>query len=85
MLDVMQSTLAHEREVSQLIDRLYELTIEERDYPTQVHLQVFITEQIEEEKTTGDVVAKLKMIGDNSSDLLLLDREMATRAPAAGI
>ena len=85
VLDVMQSTLDHEREVSQLIDRLYELTIEERDYPTQVHLQVFITEQIEEEKTTGDVVAKLKMIGDNSSDLLLLDREMATRAPAAGI
>ena len=85
VLDVMQRTLAHEREVSQLIDRLYELTIEERDYPTQVHLQVFITDQIEEEKTTGDVVAKLKMIGDNSSDLLLLDREMATRAPAAGI
>ena len=48
-------------------------------------MQVFITEQIEEEKTTGDVVAKLKMIGDNSSDLLLLDREMATRVPAAGI
>ncbi len=85
VLDVMQSTLAHEREVSQLINRLYELAIQQGDYPTQVHLQVFITEQVEEEKAAGDIVAKLKMIGDSSSDLLLLDRELSNRGVAAGM
>lgn len=84
-LEVMQSALAHEQEVSRLINRLYELAIQQSDYPTQVHLQIFITEQIEEEKTAGDIVAKLKMVGDSSSDLLLLDRELSARVRAAGI
>ena len=51
----------------------------ENDYSTQVHLQAFITEQIEEEKTAADIVAKLKLAGDSSSALLLLDREMSAR------
>ena len=84
-LEVMQTTLTHEQEVSRLINRLYELASQEGDYPTQVHLQVFITEQIEEEKTAADIVAQLRMIGDNSSDLLLLDREMATRQLSPGL
>ncbi len=85
VLEVMQNALAHEREVSQLINRLYELAIQHSDYPTQVHLQIFITEQIEEEKTAGDIVAKLKMVGDSSSHLLLLDRELSARVRPPGI
>ncbi len=78
-LEVMQAALLHEQEVSRLINRLYELAGRENDYPTQVHLQAFIAEQVEEEKTAAAVVAQLKMIGDNASDLLLLDRELAAR------
>ena len=52
VLDVMEATLAHEQEVSRLINRLYELASQQSDYPTQVHLQAFITEQVEEEKTS---------------------------------
>ena len=83
-LGVMQHTLDHEREVSRLINRLYEVAVGEGDYATQVHLQTFITEQIEEEKTAADIVAQLKMIGDNPSDLLMLDRILAARGPAGG-
>lgn len=79
VLDVMEATLAHEQQVSVLISELYELASRESDYPTQVHLQVFITEQIEEEKTAADIIAKLKLIGENGSNLLLLDNEMAAR------
>ena len=79
VLDVMEATLAHEQQVSVLIGELYELATRESDYPTQVHLQVFITEQVEEEKTAADIIAKLKLIGENSSNLLLLDNEMAAR------
>ena len=85
VLDVMEATLEHERSVTQLINDLYELASEERDYPTQVHLQAFITEQIEEEKAAADIVAQLKMIGHNSSDLLMLDKEMASRQLSPGL
>lgn len=92
ILEVMQSTLDHERQVSRLIHELYALSVKEGDYPTQVHLQAFITEQVEEEKTAADIVAQLRMIGDSASDLLLLDRRMAARgapgegpAPATGL
>ena len=85
ILGVMQSTLDHERAVSHLIHELYALSVKEGDYPTQVHLQAFITEQVEEEKTAADIVAQLRMIGDSASDLLLLDRRMAARgAPGDG-
>ena len=85
VLDVMETTLAHERQVSRLINELYELASGENDYPTQVHLQAFITEQIEEEKTAADIIAKLKLIGESSSNLLLLDNEMATRQLSPGL
>jgi ferritin len=78
-LDLMQQTLEHERHVTRLINQLYELAIREKDYPTQVHLQWFITEQVEEEKVASNIVEQLKMIGDQGNALLLLDRELAKR------
>jgi hypothetical protein len=51
----------------------------EQDYPTQVHLQWFIAERVEEEKVARDIVEQLKMIGERSNALLLLDRELAKR------
>ena len=85
VLDVMEATLGHERQVSLLINELYELASKESDYPTQVHLQAFLTEQIEEEKTAADIIAKLKLIGENGSNLLLLDNEMAARQISPGL
>jgi len=78
-LDVMQQALEHERYVSRLINQLYELAVREHDYPTQVHLQWFITEQAEEEKVASNIVEQLKMIGEEGDALLLLDRELAKR------
>jgi ferritin len=75
----MQQALEHERHVTWLINRLYELAVRENDYPTQVHLQWFITEQVEEEKVASNMVEQLKMIGDQSGALLWLDRELAKR------
>lgn len=77
--DVIQQTLDHERQVSSLINKLYELSIQEGDYPAQVHLQWFITEQVEEEKTVVDILEQLKLVGGRGDALLLLDRELAGR------
>jgi ferritin len=78
-LDVFQQSLEHERRVSALIHRIYELAVRENDYPTQTFLQWFIDEQVEEEKNASQVVEQLKLTGGNSAALLMLDREMAAR------
>ena len=79
LLDVMEQTLAHERDVTELIYHLYELAVKEEDYATQVSLQWFITEQVEEEKAASDIVEQLKMVGDQADALLLLDRQVGIR------
>jgi ferritin len=81
-LDVFEQALGHERKVTALINRLYELAIKESDYATQTLLQWFVTEQIEEEKNAGQIVEQLKMTGGEPSALLLLDRELAGRGAA---
>jgi ferritin len=78
-LEVFERALEHEQRVTAMINDLYGLAARENDYASQTFLQWFVTEQVEEEKNTGDVVETLKMIGDKSEALFLLDRELARR------
>ncbi len=77
--DVAEQTLAHEQKVSGMIQSLYETAIKENDYASQVELQWFITEQVEEERSAEEIVQQLKMLGDQGPSLFLLDRELADR------
>lgn len=78
-LDIMKQVLEHEQGVTALINKLYELALKEKDYPTQVMLQWFVNEQVEEEKTASDLIEQLKLIGDATAGLMMLDRQLATR------
>jgi ferritin len=78
-LEVFERALEHEQKVTAMINDLYGLAVRENDYASQTFLQWFVTEQVEEEKNAGDVVETLKMIGDKSEALFLLDRELARR------
>jgi ferritin len=80
-LDVMKAALAHEQKVTASINRLYELADKEKDYPTQLMLQWFITEQVEEERSVGDIIAQLELAGDGGPALLMMDRQLAGRRP----
>lgn len=79
-LEAFQKALAHEQHITGTINALYEIAVEEKDYPAQMELQWFIDEQVEEEENTGGVVELLKMAGDNKGALLMLDRELAKRS-----
>ncbi|HXF99629.1 MAG TPA: ferritin, partial [Bacteroidota bacterium] len=83
LLELFKMVLAHEQKVTERIHRLYELAIKENDYASQIELQWFITEQVEEEQTASMIVEQLTMIGDNKAALLMMDREMAARTTAA--
>ena len=76
-LAVFEASLAHEREVTGAIEALYERS----DRLTQAFLDWFLTEQVEEEKTVGQIVDTLRLAGDSGPSLLLLDRELGSRAP----
>jgi len=82
-LDAFEKTLAHEQKVTGHINDLYALAIEEKDFASQIILQWFVEEQVEEEKNAGDIVDMLKRIGDNDHALIMLDRELGQRQPAA--
>lgn len=80
-LDVFERTLEHECAVTVEINKLYDLALKEKDYASEVFLQWFVTEQVEEEKSAGEVVEALKMIGKDKAGLLMYDRELGKRAP----
>jgi ferritin len=82
LVNVFEEALAQEESVSQHIDALYELAAKEKAFAALVELQWFITEQVEEEKTFREMLGKLKMLEDDPSALLDMDREMGTRGGA---
>jgi len=79
VLDIFEKALAHEQKVTGMINRIYELAVKENDYPTQIELQWFISEQVEEEKSAGDIVEQLKMVGEHGPSLIMLDRALGAR------
>ena len=89
ILDVFESTLAHEQKVTSLINDIFALTLSENDYATQSMLKWFIDEQVEEEENAQTLIDQLRMIGDNGYGLYALDKELAARvystpSPLAG-
>lgn len=79
-LDAFEHVLRHEQKVTSLINTIYAQALKENDYPTQVMLHWFIDEQVEEEKNAHQVVEQLKMIGDSTTGLLMLDRALGARS-----
>jgi ferritin len=79
-LQVFQASLAHEQKVSAAICGIYELALTEKDFATLSFLKWFLDEQVEEEKSVGEMVAKLELVGDNRNGLFHLDKLAAKRA-----
>ena len=74
-----QAALEHERSITASINALYELAQQENDYPTQVMLQWFVEEQVEEEDNVGraaDMVAKAQK---HPPVMLILDQRLGQR------
>ena len=85
-LSVVEYSLEHEKFVTSSINNLMSIAKEEGDHASEIFLQWFVTEQVEEEASFGLMIKKLERIGDDGNGLLRLDDELATRtfaAPAA--
>ena len=82
IVEVFERALVQEQEVSRQIDALYELAFNQKAFAAMAELQWFITEQVEEEKTVREIVAKFHMVKDDPASLLDLDRELGARPMA---
>jgi ferritin len=78
-LELAEEVAAHETMITASINTLYELALTEKDYPTQIMLQWFISEQVEEERNAAEIVANLKLIEDRGTAVLMLDHRLAKR------
>ncbi|MFA6470517.1 MAG: ferritin [Candidatus Latescibacterota bacterium] len=78
-LEVFEKAYAHEQKVTGLINRLVDVALSESDHASNIFLQWFVTEQVEEELNTSTIAHELKIAGDNSNSLFMIDRELAAR------
>ncbi len=86
-LAAFEQVMAHEEKVTALINELMDLATAEQDHATKIFLQWFVSEQVEEEASVGEVLNKLRLIQNDSSGLFMLDAELAKRVfapPAKG-
>ena len=83
-LAVFEATLEHEQKVTGLINDLVDVAHEESDHATNIFLQWFVSEQVEEEESVGGVLEQLKLMGDAQGGLFMMDRELAKRGPSGG-
>jgi ferritin len=80
-LSLFEKALAHEQHISQCIFDLKDLARAESDHATDVFLEWFVTEQVEEEANARAIIDQLKLIDGNPNGLFMIDRELAGRQP----
>jgi len=78
-IELFKQVLEHEKKITGLINHLHELALRENDYATQIELQWFIKEQVEEEKNATDIVEQLKLVQDHPMGILMMDRQLGSR------
>lgn len=86
-LEIFEAALKHEEYITEKINNLVDISITEKDHASNVFLQWFVNEQVEEEANADDIINRLSLIGDSKDGLFMIDRELATRVftmPAPG-
>ena len=78
-LVAFQDALKHEEFITASINNIVTVANEEKDYATQIFLQWFVTEQVEEEASANEIINKLKLMKDAPGAIFMLDRELAQR------
>ena len=77
--DIYEKVLEHELKVTQRINNLATIAMQEADHAGYQFMMWFVSEQVEEEAGVSALLDKLRFIGDNKGLLLNLDSELAAR------
>ena len=74
--EMFETLFKHEVFVSQSINDLVHISLEEKDYATHNFLQWYVAEQIEEEAQARTILDKINLIGDDKGGLYLFDSDV---------
>ena len=81
--EVFAATLEHEKEITASINALFATSREEKDYASEITLQWYVSEQVEEEANVGQIVDHLRAVGEVGGGIWYLDSKMGKRALGA--
>jgi ferritin len=79
-LAAFEAAYKHEQLVTDRINKLTELAMEQKDHAAGVFLQWYINEQVEEEASVDKIVRTLKATNEAPGALYMIDRELGQRA-----
>ena len=78
-MDILKAGLEHEKYVTSLINDIYAVAYEVKDFRTMQFLDWFVKEQGEEETNANDMIPKMELFGSNPKSLYMLNQELAAR------
>ena len=81
--DVLKAGLEHEKYVTSLINDIYAVAYDLKDFRTMQFLDWFVKEQGEEETNANDMITKMELFGSDPKSLYMLNQELASRVYTA--
>ncbi|MBN1269884.1 MAG: ferritin [Kiritimatiellae bacterium] len=76
---VFETALKHEQHITGCINKLMDQAKKEGDHATEIMLQWFVSEQVEEEEHANEILTQLNMVGDSRGQLFMLDHRLGKR------
>jgi len=78
-LEVFEDVYRQEVELTAKINALVKISQDLSDHATESFLNTFIMEQIEDEAEAGDILAQIRMVGDDAHGLLMISNSLENR------
>jgi len=79
IINIFEETLKHEQVVTDLINKLMDVAIEEHDHAAKSFLQWYVDEQVEEESGVQAILDQLKMVDGRGNGLFMINKELGQR------
>lgn len=83
-LAALETALQAEQDNTEQINDIYELAVRQQDHATEVMMQWFIQEQVEEERSARTLIERVRLAGNDRGALLVLDAQLGERSAATG-
>ena len=74
--NVFENLLHHELMVTESINNLVDICLQEKDYTTHNFVQWYVSEQLEEEALARELLDKIRLIGGDSGGIYIFDRDL---------
>lgn len=80
LVNVFELLLQHELMVTESINNVVDVCLQEKDYSTYNFMQWYVSEQLEEEAQARTILDKLKLIGNDKGGMYMFDRDLENSA-----